>query len=121
MPPEDLTDIQTYSMRLSANRNHLNCLPHRPAMPNLTSKAGQIARCCARPRLAAARGPSAALGQRRFESSDASNWGATTRIPDFGKYRSKGTEQDNRTFQYVMVGTMGALTAMGAKATVVGE
>jgi ubiquinol-cytochrome c reductase iron-sulfur subunit len=92
-------------------------------MPNLTSKAGQIARCCARPRLAAASGgvSAAALAQRRFESSDASNWGATTRIPDFGKYRSKGTEQDNRTFQYVMVGTMGALTAMGAKATVVGE
>jgi ubiquinol-cytochrome c reductase iron-sulfur subunit len=91
-------------------------------MPTLTSKAGQIARCCARPRLAAARGPAAALAhQQRFESSDASNWGATTRIPDFGKYRSKNTEQDNRTFQYVMVGTMGALTAMGAKATVVGE
>ncbi len=91
-------------------------------MSNLTSKAGQIARCCTRQRLASARSsPAAALVQKRFESSDASNWGATTRIPDFSKYRSQGTEQGNRTFQYVMVGTMGALTAMGAKATVVGE
>ncbi|EHL00714.1 putative Cytochrome b-c1 complex subunit Rieske, mitochondrial [Glarea lozoyensis 74030] len=34
-----------------------------------------------------------------------------SKIPDFGKYRSK-------IFQYFMVGTMGALTAAGAKATV---
>jgi hypothetical protein len=92
-------------------------------MSNLASKAGHITRCCARQRLVASRvAPAAtALAQKRFESSDASNWGATTRIPDFGKYRSKGSEEGNRTFQYVMVGTMGALTAMGAKATVVGE
>jgi ubiquinol-cytochrome c reductase iron-sulfur subunit len=89
-------------------------------MSNLTSKAGHIARTCSRRRLATARTPTT-LVQKRFESTDASNWGATTRIPDFGKYRSKGTEEGNRTFSYVMVGTMGALTAMGAKATVVGE
>lgn len=45
----------------------------------------------------------------------------TTKVPDFGKYKSGRDEITNRVFQYFMVGTMGALTAMGAKATVQGE
>jgi hypothetical protein len=102
-------------------QNHLNCLTQRLAMPNLTSRAGQVARCCTSQRLAAARAPTTALSQKRFDSHAASNWGDTRRIPDFSKYRSKASEEDNRTFQYVMVGTMGALAAMGAKGTVVGE
>ncbi|KAB8364842.1 hypothetical protein FH972_024705 [Carpinus fangiana] len=42
----------------------------------------------------------------------------TTSIPSFAKYRSNNSETSNRVFQYFMVGTFGALTAMGAKATV---
>ncbi|KAI9660224.1 MAG: hsp70 nucleotide exchange factor fes1 [Alyxoria varia] len=42
----------------------------------------------------------------------------TTKVPDFGKYKSKKDELTNKVFQYFMVGTMGAVTAMGAKATV---
>ncbi|RMZ92474.1 hypothetical protein DV736_g279, partial [Chaetothyriales sp. CBS 134916] len=42
----------------------------------------------------------------------------TTKIPSFKAYRSKAAEVSNRTFQYFMVGTMGLLTAVGAKATV---
>ncbi|MCJ1312214.1 hsp70 nucleotide exchange factor fes1 [Agyrium rufum] len=42
----------------------------------------------------------------------------TTRIPSFGKYMSKKGETSNKVFQYFMVGTMGALAAAGAKATV---
>lgn len=44
----------------------------------------------------------------------------TTNIPSFGKYKSTQNEVTNRVFQYFMVGTFGALTAMGAKATVQG-
>jgi len=43
---------------------------------------------------------------------------AGSKIPDFSHYRSKQESNSNLVFQYFMVGTMGALTAMGAKATV---
>ncbi|KAH8594373.1 Rieske [2Fe-2S] iron-sulfur domain-containing protein [Bisporella sp. PMI_857] len=41
-----------------------------------------------------------------------------SKIPDFSHYRSKAGSSNNLLFQYFMVGTMGALTAAGAKATV---
>ncbi|RYP73595.1 hypothetical protein DL771_003483 [Monosporascus sp. 5C6A] len=40
-----------------------------------------------------------------------------SKIPDFGKYMG-GNYNSNLIFQYFMVGTMGAITAAGAKATV---
>ena len=43
----------------------------------------------------------------------------TTVIPSFKKYRA-GNETSNKVFQYFMVGTMGAITAAGAKSTVQG-
>jgi ubiquinol-cytochrome c reductase iron-sulfur subunit len=43
-----------------------------------------------------------------------------SKIPDFSHYRSKQGSNSNLVFQYFMVGTMGALTAVGAKATVQG-
>merc|ERR1712000_770478 len=43
---------------------------------------------------------------------------AGSKIPDFSNYRSKSNTNSNLLFQYFMVGTMGALTAAGAKATV---
>jgi ubiquinol-cytochrome c reductase iron-sulfur subunit len=39
-------------------------------------------------------------------------------IPSFGKYVSGGNPKTNLVFSYFMVGTMGALTAAGAKSTV---
>ncbi|RDW80732.1 cytochrome b-c1 complex subunit rieske [Coleophoma crateriformis] len=42
----------------------------------------------------------------------------SSKIPDFSHYRSKAGSSSNLLFQYFMVGTMGALTAAGAKATV---
>ncbi|KAL0930510.1 cytochrome c reductase iron-sulfur subunit [Colletotrichum truncatum] len=39
-------------------------------------------------------------------------------IPDFSKYMSKGSVGTNQLFGYFMVGTMGAITAAGAKSTV---
>jgi len=44
----------------------------------------------------------------------------TTKIPDFSHYRSKRGSSNNLLMQYFMVGTMGALTAAGAKNTVQG-
>ena len=44
----------------------------------------------------------------------------SSKIPDFSHYRSKQGSNSNLVFQYFMVGTMGALTAMSAKATVQG-
>lgn len=41
-------------------------------------------------------------------------------IPDFGKYMSNKGEGKNKVFSYFMVGTMGALSAAGAKSTVQG-
>lgn len=41
----------------------------------------------------------------------------TTKIPDFSKYRG-GSTSGNKLFGYFMVGTMGALSAAGAKATI---
>ena len=86
-------------------------------MPPLTSTAGHLVRCCTRQRLPAIRA-SAALIHHRTQSTQA-HWD-TTKIPSFDNYKSKGKEEDNRVFQYVMAGTFGAVTAMGAKATVVG-
>lgn len=44
----------------------------------------------------------------------------TTVIPSFKKYRNSGGETQNKVFQYFMVGTFGAVSALGAKATVQG-
>jgi ubiquinol-cytochrome c reductase iron-sulfur subunit len=44
----------------------------------------------------------------------------TNKIPSFAKYKAKSPEVSNRVFQYFMVGSMGLLTAAGAKATVQG-
>ncbi|KAH7035526.1 cytochrome b-c1 complex subunit Rieske [Microdochium trichocladiopsis] len=39
-------------------------------------------------------------------------------IPDFGNYISADSASTNKVFQYFMVGTLGAITAAGAKSTV---
>lgn len=54
-----------------------------------------------------------------FEST-APTWD-TNKVPSFKGYLSKSNENSNRVFQYFMVGSMGLLTAAGAKATVQGE
>lgn len=45
----------------------------------------------------------------------------TEKIPSFGHYKASGGETGNKVFSYFMVGTFGALSALGAKATVQGE
>jgi ubiquinol-cytochrome c reductase iron-sulfur subunit len=53
-------------------------------------------------------------------SSPFKSKGPSTNIPDFGHYVNKGTSNTNLLFSYFMVGTMGAITAAGAKSTVQG-
>jgi ubiquinol-cytochrome c reductase iron-sulfur subunit len=43
-----------------------------------------------------------------------------SKIPDFGHYYAKSSSRTNGLFSYFMVGTMGAVTAAGAKSTVQG-
>jgi hypothetical protein len=44
------------------------------------------------------------------------------KVPSFAAYRNKSkSEQGPKVFQYFMVGTMGALASLGAKATVQGR
>lgn len=45
----------------------------------------------------------------------------STRMPDFSKYMSKGSGGQNALFSYFMVGTLGAISAAGAKSTIQGE
>lgn len=44
-----------------------------------------------------------------------------TKVPDFSHYMSKNSLNKNALFGYFMVGTMGAITAAGAKSTIQGE
>ncbi|KAL8719120.1 MAG: hypothetical protein Q9225_003832 [Loekoesia sp. 1 TL-2023] len=105
-------------------------------MAPLTSRASSILRACPRQRLPAL-SASIVSTQRRgradivqrtagekdrtpsFESpfrDDDEN--PTTKIPSFANYMSKKPQTTNKVFQYFMVGTMGVLSAAGAKATV---
>ena len=46
---------------------------------------------------------------------------SSSKVPDFSKYMSKGNGGTNALFSYFMVGTVGAISAAGAKSTVQGE
>ncbi|KAI9724048.1 MAG: hsp70 nucleotide exchange factor fes1 [Candelaria pacifica] len=106
-------------------------------MATLTPKASALLRSCARQQLPVLRASSVAT-QRRGKASPAVEQASgeidrtptfqspfrdleskpTTMIPDFSHYKSARGSTTNKTFQYFMVGSMGLLTAMGAKATV---
>ncbi|MCJ1378511.1 hsp70 nucleotide exchange factor fes1 [Xylographa soralifera] len=86
-------------------------------------------RLCARQRLPSLRVSSLAAqrrGKADVRADNKASWDSpfktieetTTKIPDFGHYMSKQGSTPNKVFQYFMVGTMGALAAAGAKATV---
>ncbi|KAF2403650.1 ubiquinol-cytochrome c reductase-like protein iron-sulfur subunit [Trichodelitschia bisporula] len=95
-------------------------------MPALTSTASTLVRSCARQQLPSVLRASSAVAQKRHisEVSQTSSFDSpfkahrTTEIPSFAHYKSSGGENGGKLFQYFMVGTMGAVSAMGAKATV---
>ncbi|KAL8713007.1 MAG: hypothetical protein Q9220_002867 [cf. Caloplaca sp. 1 TL-2023] len=105
-------------------------------MAPLASRAGSVLRTCPRQRLSAL-SASVTSTQRRgkadivdrtageydrtphfespFRDEDSR---PTTKIPSFANYMSKKPEGNNKLFQYFMVGSMGLLSAAGAKATI---
>ncbi|KAF2473661.1 ubiquinol-cytochrome c r [Lindgomyces ingoldianus] len=97
-------------------------------MPALTTTTRALARTWTAHQLPAARACTAAVQQTRSvsEVSSTSSFdspfkgsGSSTKIPSFAAYRNKsGGETGPKVFSYFMVGTMGALSALGAKATV---
>ncbi|KAL1955511.1 hypothetical protein VTO42DRAFT_8465 [Malbranchea cinnamomea] len=96
-------------------------------MPPLsTSAATSLVRACSRvPRTV----PVVAFSQQRAKSSDAaastsfdspfaSESPSTLKIPSFKKYASGRSGTSNKVFSYFMAGSMGLVSAVGAKATV---
>jgi len=103
--------------------------PRRPphaAMASLTHTSRMLLRTIPRSNSLAVRALSTSAAKRDAPTSsfDSPFRGmgndAGSKIPDFSNYRSKSNTNSNLLFQYFMVGTMGALTAAGAKATVQG-
>ena len=110
--------------------NHPSTLIHIETMSALAKPASSLARSCARKQFPALCATTTAIQQRRNESATTSSFDSpfkgmggngTTKIPSFAKYRSSGTESSNKVFSYFMVGTFGAVTALGAKSMVQGE
>lgn len=93
-------------------------------MPTLANTTRAIARSWTAHQLPVARAGCTALQTRNASASsfDSPFKGSpeSTKIPSFAAYRNKGGETGPKVFQYFMVGTMGALSALGAKATVQG-
>jgi hypothetical protein len=81
-----------------------------------------VQRCCQAP--ASIR----ALSTTAVRADDSSSYSSpfkgestATKIPDFSHYRSKNAGSTNQLFSYFMVGTLGAISAAGAKSTIQGE
>ncbi|KAH9882237.1 hsp70 nucleotide exchange factor fes1 [Plenodomus biglobosus] len=92
-------------------------------MPALANSTRAIARSWTAHQLPVARAGCTAMQTRAasassFDSPFKSQSQDSTKIPSFAAYRNKGGETGPKVFQYFMVGTMGALASLGAKATV---
>ncbi|CAG8721693.1 13634_t:CDS:2 [Gigaspora margarita] len=59
--------------------------------------------------------PTGNIQKRLSSSSAAVNSSKSTIVPDFSKYRKSSEQNTSRAYAYLMVGTTGALTAVGAK------
>lgn len=100
-------------------------------MSPLSSTAASVLRQGARQQLSALRTQKRGMADAYTKATTASSYSSpfrgtsdrrdTTAIPDFKKYRNSGGENTQKVFQYFMVGSMGAVTALGAKATVQGR
>ncbi|PGH05582.1 ubiquinol-cytochrome c reductase, iron-sulfur subunit [Helicocarpus griseus UAMH5409] len=104
-------------------------------MPPLSTSSASLLRACSRQQLPALRTALSSQQQQRRTRASATNTTATTssfdspfgqskesqstlKIPSFKKYASKSGENSNKVFSYFMAGSMGLVTAVGAKATV---
>jgi len=97
-------------------------------MPALASTTRAIARTWTQHSLPVARAGCTAMQTRNASDAPASfnspfkGSPDSTKIPSFAAYRNKSKgESGPKMMQYFMVGTMGALASLGAKATVQGR
>lgn len=94
-------------------------------MPALANSARAVARSWTAHQMPVTRAGVTAMQTRNASASsfDSPFKGSadSTKIPSFAAYRNKNGEQSTKVFQYFMVGSMGALSALGAKATVQGK
>lgn len=98
-------------------------------MPALATTSRAIARTWTAHQLPVARASCASMQTRNISEVHATSSfdspfkgaGASTKIPSFAAYRNKSGETGPKVFSYFMVGTMGALASLGAKATVQGK
>lgn len=94
-------------------------------MPALANTTRAIARSWTQHSLPVARAGCVAMQSRdastsTFESPFKGQ--GSTKIPSFGHYKKTGGDENGpKLLSYFMVGTMGALTSLGAKATVQGR
>jgi ubiquinol-cytochrome c reductase iron-sulfur subunit len=93
---------------------------HTLPTPQTSNGAARLAATSAVAPQTQRRSQSGAASASTFNSPFRDNKVDTNQIPSFKAYRAKSAEVSNRTFQYFMVGSMGLLTAAGAKATVQG-
>jgi ubiquinol-cytochrome c reductase iron-sulfur subunit len=93
-------------------------------MPALANTTRAIARSWTQHSLPVARAGCGAMQSRDASSSSFDNpfkGQGSTKIPSFGHYKkTSGNENGPKLMSYFMVGTMGALASLGAKATVQG-
>lgn len=95
---------------------------------SLSSASASLLRACARHQRPTARLALASCQQRRgvadakssFNSpfGSAKDFTSTLKVPDFSHYSSKSSSRGNQVFSYFVAGTMGLVSAAGAKATV---
>lgn len=122
-----LPPIQTSATSSSISpRRHPSHQQHSaPTMPALANSARAVARSWTAHQMPVARAGCTAMQTRNASASsfDSPFKGTadSTKIPSFAAYRNKNGEQSTKVFQYFMVGSMGALSALGAKATVQGK
>lgn len=98
---------------------------------SLAAVSGSLARACAKKQLPATRAVIASCQQRNVSDASKSSFDSpfsrgtegrsTLNIPDFSKYTSKSSPRSNQVFSYFVAGTMGLVSAVGAKATVQGR
>jgi ubiquinol-cytochrome c reductase iron-sulfur subunit len=86
----------------------------------LRSAAKQPSAIATRALSSTAMRPDSAAGWTSYSSPFKGTEQKGSKIPDFGKYVSSSSPTTNKVFQYFMVGSMGAITAAGAKSTVQG-
>lgn len=101
---------------------------------SLSSASTSLLRACARQQLpTTARAAIVASCQQRRGVADAAKssfdspfgssneFSSTVKIPSFSNYSSKSSSRSNQVFSYFVAGTLGLVSAAGAKATVQGR